>query len=353
MRADIYPLQVLLATLAGWLNRHQQDVIAYLVEENRVLKGRLKGKRLRLNDDQRRRLAAKAKRLGRQVLNRIATIVTPDTLMRWHRRLIALKWTFKANRVGRPGLMKAIAALIVRMARENSSWGYCRIQGELKALGHRVASTTISGVLKANGIRPVPERPSSWRSFLRAHWGEIAGMDFFTTEVWTPTGLKTYYVLFLIDLKTRSAHVAGITRNPDGAFMAQVARNLTDAVDGFLNGHRFMICDRDSCFTAQFRGILKDAGVRVIRTPLQAPNCNAYAERFVLSIKSECLNRMIFFGESSLRRAVAAYLEHYHTERAHQGLGNERIDGKAGSMVGEIRCQERVGGILKSYYRAA
>ena len=157
MRADIYPLQVLLATLAGWLNRHQQDVIAYLVEENRVLKEQLKGRRLRLNDGQRRRLAAKAKRLGRQVLNRIATIVTPDTLMRWHRRLIALKWTYTANRVGRPGLMKAIAALIVRMARENSGWGYCRIQGELKALGHRVASTTISGVLKDNGIRPAPE----------------------------------------------------------------------------------------------------------------------------------------------------------------------------------------------------
>ena len=353
MRADIYPLQVLLASLAGWLNRHQQDVIAYLVEENRVLKEQLKGKRLRLNDGQRRRLAAKAKRLGRQVLNRIATIVTPDTLMRWHRRLIALKWTFKTHRVGRPGLMKAIAALIVRMARENSGWGYCRIQGELKALGHRVASTTISGVLKDNGIRPAPERPSSWRSFLKAHWGEIAGMDFFTTEVWTPTGLTTYYVPFLIDLETRRAQVAGITRNPDGAFMAQVARNLTDAVDGFLTGHRFLICDRDSCFTAQFRRILKEAGVQVIRTPRQAPNCNAYAERFVLSIKSECLNRMIFFGESSLRRAIAAYLEHYHTERAHQGLGNERIDGNAGSCVGEIRCRERLGGILKSYYRAA
>ncbi len=128
MRADLYPLQVLLATLAGWMNRHQQDVIAYLVEENRVLKEQLKGRRLRLNDDQRRRLAAKAKRLGRRMLDRIATIVTPDTLMRWHRRWIALTWTYSTNRVGRPGLMKAIASLIVRMAADNSSWGYCRIQ---------------------------------------------------------------------------------------------------------------------------------------------------------------------------------------------------------------------------------
>ena len=177
MRADLYPLQVLLATLAGWLNRHQQDVIAYLVEENRVLKEQIKGKRMRLTDDQRRRLAAKAKRLGRKALNRIATIVTPDTLMRWHRRWIALKWTYAAKRVGRPGLMKKIAALIVCMARDNSSWGYCRIQGEIRALGHRVAPSTIAKVLKDNGMRPAPERPSSWRSFLKAHWGQ--------SPVWT------------------------------------------------------------------------------------------------------------------------------------------------------------------------
>ena len=286
------------------------------------------------------------------MLNRIATIVTPDTLMRWHRWLIAPKWTYAAKRVGRPGLMKKIAALIVRMARENSSWGYCRIQGELRAVGHRVAPSTIAKVLKDNGMRPAPERPSSWRSFLKAHWDQITGMDFFTTEVWTPRGLRTCYVLFLIELETRRVHVAGVTTNPHGAFMAQVARNLTDAVDGFLNGHRFVICDRDSCFTAQFRGILEAAGVEVIRTPRQAPNCNAHAERFVLSIKSECLDRMILFGESSLRRAVAEYVEHYHAERAHQGLGNERIQ-RAARAAGEVRCRARLGGILKTYYRAA
>ena len=131
MKADTYPLRVLLWTVSGWVNRHQQAVIDYLVEENRVLKEQMKGRKLRLTDDQRRRLAAKGKRLGRKTLNRVATIVTPDTIMRWHRRLIALKWTCKANRVGRPGLMKRIAALIVRMAVENSGWGYCRIQGEL------------------------------------------------------------------------------------------------------------------------------------------------------------------------------------------------------------------------------
>lgn len=353
MTAATFPLQMLVLTVSGWVNRHQQDVIAYVVEENRVLKEQMCGRKLRLNDDQRRRLAAKAKRLGRRALDGIATIVTPDTLMRWHRRLIAWKWTYEARRVGRPGLRKAIAALIVRMARENSSWGYCRIQGELKNLGHRVAASTIGNVLKDNGMRPAPDRPSSWRTFLRAHWGEIAGIDFFTTEVWTPLGLKTYYILFLIDLKTRSVHVASITTNPGASFMAQIARHLTDPMDGFLRTHRFVICDRDAKFTAQFRRILQGAGVEVIRTPKQAPNCNAHAERFVLSIKSECLNRLMFFGEASLRRAIAAYLQHYHQERPHQGRGNETLDPAPRPMVGEVRCTERLGGLLKHYYRAA
>lgn len=191
MKAHVYPLQVLLLTVSGWLNRHQADVIDYLVEENRVLKEQMKGRSLRLTDDQRRRLAAKAKLLGRKALNRVATIVTPDTLMRWHRRLIALKWTYEGKRIGRPGLMRTIRHLIVRMARDNSTWGYCRIQGELTGLGHRVASTTIANVLKENGIRPAPDRPSSWRSFLRAHWEQVGAADFSTTEVWTPTGLRT------------------------------------------------------------------------------------------------------------------------------------------------------------------
>jgi hypothetical protein len=344
---------MLLLTVSGWVNRHQQDMIAYLIEENRVLKEQLKGRRLRLNDDQRRRLAVKAKRLGRQTLTRVATIVTPDTLMRWHRRLIALKWTYEAKRVGRPGLMKAIAGLIVRMAQENSNWGYCRIQGELKGLGHRVAPSTIAKVLKENGIQPAPDRPSSWRSFIQAHWGEVVGADFFTTEVWTPRGLTTCYVLFLIDLKTRRVHFAGATPNPDEPFMAQVARNLTDAVGGFLAGHRFLICDRDAKFTAQFRRMLEDERVQMIRTPRQAPNCNAYAERLALSIESECLRRMIFFGEASLRQAIQTYLHHYHTERTHQGIGNEVIQCRDRVTQGEVYCRERLGGLLKHYYRAA
>lgn len=353
MLADTYPIRVLLMSLSGLVNRHQADVISYLVEENRVLKEQMKGRALRLNDDQRRRLAAKAKILGRKALNQVATIVTPDTLMRWHRRLIAIKWTYEAkNRVGRPGLMKRIKGLIVRMAIENSSWGYCRIQGELKAVGHTVASTTVANVLKENGIKPAPDRPSSWRSFLKSHWEQVAATDFFSVEVWTPKGLLTYYLLFVIDLKSRRVHLAGITRSPNEFFMTQVARNLTDCVDGFLKGYRFLILDRDSKFTDLFKSILRGAGVEPILTPYKAPNCNAFAERFVLSIKSECLDRMIFFGERSLRRAVTSYMEHYHLERAHQGLGNERIEVSI-QGTGSVQCSERLGGILKHYSRAA
>src|SRR5215468_7381109 len=159
MIADLTPLQVLLVTLAGWINRHQRHVIEYLVEENRVLKGQLTGRRLRLTDDQRRRLAVKGRRLGRRFLRQVATIVTPDTILRWHRQLIARKWTFTPRRLGRRGIMTEISSLIVRMATENPRWGYTRIQGALKNLGHDVARSTVATVLKATGLPPAPDRP--------------------------------------------------------------------------------------------------------------------------------------------------------------------------------------------------
>ena len=355
MTADYYPFQFLLLTFSGWVSREQQRTIEYLVEENRVLKEQLKGRKLRLTDDQRRRLAAKGKRLGRRLLNRVATIVTLDTIMRWHRRLIALKWTYETSAPGRRGIMKAIRELIVRMALENSTWGYTRIQGELEDVGHRVGRSTISRTLRENGITPAPDRPSSWKTFLKAHWGEMAATDFFTTEVWTTKGLLTYYTLFVIDLKSRRVHIAGSTPHPDEAFMAQVARNLTDAVDGFLLPHRILICDRDGKFTKQFRRLLSDAGVETVLTPPRSPNCNAFAERFVRSIKEECLGRMVVFGESSLRRAISEFVEHYHHERPHQGLGNQLIvpAERRPSAGTEIHAHERLGGLLRHYRRAA
>jgi putative transposase len=312
---EILPLQLLLTTFAGWVNRHQTQVIDYLIEENRVLKEQLGGRRLRLNDDQRRRLAAKGKMLGHRLLGRIATIVTPDTIMRWHRKLIAAKWTYHSNRIGRPGIMKAIRALIVRMATNNSSWGYCRIQGELRKLNHCVAPSTIAKTLKEHGIQPAPQRPTSWRTLLQSHADVIAGIDFFTVEVWTTRGLVTHYVLFLVHHATRAVHIAGITPNPNSAFIARVARNLTAIDPDFIRGIRYLIHDGDKCFTAQFKTILKDAGVKSVQICYQAPNMNAIAERWVLSVKSECTNRMIFFGVGSLWRALDSYCAHYHLDR--------------------------------------
>ncbi|MGH7307181.1 MAG: integrase core domain-containing protein [Candidatus Rokuibacteriota bacterium] len=354
MTANLSPLRLLLVVLAGWVNRHQQQIIEYLVEENRVLKEQLKGRRLRLTDDQRRRLAAKGHRLGRRVLKQVATIVTPDTILRWHRRLIAQKWTYTPKRPGRPGIMKEVASLIVRIATENPAWGYGRIQGALKNLDRRVARSTVAKVLKDNGIPPAPGRPSSWRTFLRAHWGAIAGADFLTTEVWTPRGLVTYYTLFVIDLRSRRVRVVRSTPNPDAAFMAQAARSLTDAVDGFLASHRVLICDRDGKWTEGFRDIVEGAGVRVVLTPLQGPNANAYAERFVRSVREECLDRLILFGERRLIRALDEFVAHYHGERNHQGLGNHLIAPEPRRRAGtQVRCRERLGGLLRYYHRAA
>ena len=348
MPALPHPAQILLVTLAGFLNRRQGQILDYLLEENRVLKEQLRGRRLRLTNDQRRRLAAKGARLGRRVLARVATIVTPDTILRWHRQLIAAKWTFGNQRVGRPGVRAEIRELVLRLARDNATWGYCRIQGALANLGHRVAPTTIRKLLREHGVRPSPERPTSWRTFLRAHWQAIAATDFFTAEVWTATGLRTYYVLFVLELHTRRVHLAGITRNPDDFFMAAAAERAL----AFLRGIRFLIADRDTKFSLRFRLVLEAAGVRLIRTPFLAPNANAHAERFVRSIKSECLDRLILFGEDHLRRAVTEYLEHYHRERNHQGLGNELIEGGEQPATGAVLCDERLGGLLRFYRRA-
>jgi transposase InsO family protein len=348
-------LQLLLATFAGWVGRKQTAIIAYLVEENRVLKEQLKsdGRRLRFTDGQRRRLAAKGKPLGRKVLRRIATIVTPDTILAWHRKLIAAKWTYPHKRVGRPGVMKEIRGLIVRMAEENPSWGYARIQGALKHLDHRVARSTVAKVLKEHGIHPSHNRPMSWRTFVRSHAHLIAAADFFTTEAWTARGLVRYFTLFVIDIATRRVYIAGTTANPTSAWMEQIARNLTDCEEGFLTGKRFLIIDRDAKFPRRFKSILEGSTVEILLTAYLAPNMNAYAERFVKSIKSECLDQMIFLGREALVRAIAEYVSHYHEERSHQGSGNMLISGVAPQCEGIVETRERLGGLLKYYYRRA
>jgi putative transposase len=351
---DVSALQMLLVAVTAWLDRGEREALAYLIEENRVLRRQLDGRRLRLSDNDRRRLAMRGYRLGRHGLRQIATIVTPDTLLRWHRQLIARKWTYARRRSGRCGVLAEIRRLVVRMAEENPTWGYTRIQGALKNLGHRVGRSTIVRILKAHGMPPVPERPTTWQAFLRAHWDAIAGADFFTTDVWTWRGLVTYYTVFVIDLASRRVHIVGSTPRPNEVFMRQVGRTLTTADDGVLVGHRVLICDRDAKWSSPVRQCLGEAGIRVSQTPFQAPNANAYAERFVRSIKEECLSRVIPIGEHHLRRTIAEFVEHYHGERNHQGLDNELIAGAPSGEDGHrIRRRQRLGGLLNYYCRAA
>jgi putative transposase len=247
--------------------------------------------------------------------------------------------------------------LVLHMAGKNASWGYDRIQGALTNLGHIIAPNTVKNILKRHGIEPAPGRDkrTSWKTFLKAHWDVMAATDFFTVEVWTPRELVTYYVLFIIHLSTRSVHIAGATTAPNGAFMKQVARNLTDVSEGFLLNSRYLIMDRDTKYTNDFREHLDREGVKPVRCPARAPNCNAFAERFVRSIKEECLDRMILFGEASLRRALREYVVHYQAERNHQGVGNRLLEPLAmvSSNDETIHRRERLGGMLNYYCREA
>ena len=348
-----------MVALAGWMNRRQQEVIEYLREENRVLREKLGHERIILNDNQRRRLATAAVKLGRDLLRQFGTLFSPDTLLRWYRRLVAMKYD-GADRRGKRGPVpkkaNSIRKLVLRMVGENPSWGYGRIHGELKALGYQVSWQTVRRVMLDAGLLPDPDRPykTTWKTFLQSHWESIAACDFFTVEAWTLRGLQRFLVFFVIDLATRKVEIAGIHADPCEAQMLQWARNLTDAQDGFLKGKRILIHDRDPLFTKKFQQTVKAGGVRCLKMPKQSPNLNAYAESFVKNITRECLSKMILFGERHVRFVISQYVEHYLTERPHRGVGNVRItDPEPDAGGGPVACRERLGGLLKSYYREA
>jgi transposase InsO family protein len=360
MQFVLQPWQLLFAILAGWVNQRQQAVIDYLRAENQVLKEKIGSKRILLNDDQRRRLAVQAKTLGRKLLDQLATIVTPNTLLRWHRQLVAQKWDYSARRQhpgGRPPTPAKVVELVVRLAHENPTWGYSRIQGALANLGHDIADTTVANILKEHGIEPAPERrrKTSWRSFLKSHWDVIASIDFTTIDIWTTGGLVTYYLLFVMKVATRQVHFAGCTVNPDGIWMQQIARNLTDSLSSFLVGTRYLIMDRDTKYTDAFRAALRLAGAICLRLPPRSPNLSPHIERFMRSLKTESLERLIIFGEVMLRRTVREFLDHFHRERNHQGLGNRIIEPgeEVGASEGRVACRQRLGGLLRYYYRRA
>ena len=358
MRAPLDPFSFVLTSIAGWMNQHQQHVIEYLMEENRVLREQMGSRRLRFSDNQRCRLAAKAKKLGRKLLAQVATIVTPETLLAWHRKLIAQKYDGSSfRRPGRRPTGKEIAALIVRMAEENRAWGYRRIQGALANLGHMLAHNTIANILKGHGIEPAAERSrkTTWREFLDRHWQQIVASDFFTIEVWTRSGLQRFVILFFMELSTRRVEIGGIASRANGLWMTQIARNLTDDIDGFFKGKRYLIHDRDPLYTREFLSMLDEHGIESVKLPPRSPNLNAYAERFVRTIKESCLERMILFGEEALRNAVHEFVAHYHLERNHQGLGNRLIVPPTATVktVGPVQRSQRLGGMLNYYHRAA
>jgi transposase InsO family protein len=359
VKVFLQPWQLLILVLAGWVNRRQQDVIEYLLAENRILRQKLGKKRILLTDQQRRRLAVKGKILGRKVLEQVAGIVTPETILRWHRELVARHWDYsiRCKKTGRPAVPKETVDLVLKLAKENPLWGYKRIQGAVANLGCLISDTAVGNILRAHGMDPAPDRKrqGSWKEFLSSHWDVLASVDFTTIEVWTKKGLVTYYLLFFMELATRRVHFAGLTVHPGEDWLLQAARNVTDADAGFLRGKRYLLMDRDGKFSEVFRGTLEAVGVKPVRLPPQSPNLNAHIERFMRSLKEECLERMIFFGEKSLQAATVIYVDHFLRERNHQGMGNRLLipGGEVIDKAGEIMCRERLGGLLRYYRREA
>jgi putative transposase len=345
----------LLAYITGTVDQELLLRNEYVVTENRLLRNQITG-RVRLTDAERKTLAAIGHKLGKQALAEVATIVKPETILGWHRKLITQKFEGSQQRPspGRPKIDQELETLIVRIAQENRSWGYDRIVGALANLGLTVSAQTVGNVLKRHGIPPAPERKTTttWKEFIRTHMDVLVATDFFTAEVWTLGGLVTYYVLFFIHLGSRRVQVAGVTPHPNEAWMVQMARNVTMEEWGVLSPGQYLIHDRDTKFCAAFQQIIDDAGVERVVLPPRSPNLNAYAERWVRSVKEECLSRLILFGEASLRHALTQYVEHFHHERNHQGKGNVLLFptvSQDAERAGPIQCRERLGGLLKYY----
>ncbi len=284
-------------------------------------------------------------------------MVSPGTLLRWHRELVRRKWTYRRKRVGgRPSLDPDTRELILRLGRENRTWGCIRIQGELAKLGIWVSATTIRTLLRGQGLGPAPRRSGpSWSQFLRAQARGILACDFFTVET---LFLKTLYVLFFIDVGTRRVHVAGVSANPNSAWVTQQARNVSYDLADRDSPVRFLIRDRDSKYTSSFDEVFRSDGTEVICTPIRAPKANAFAERWVRTVRMECLDWMLIFGRRHLEHVLAVYVEHYQRGRPHRGLGLATPIGPRGRAdtayrVGAVRRRDLLGGLIHEYSRAA
>jgi putative transposase len=283
--------------------------------------------------------------------------VRPETLLRWHRRLVARRWTYPSTSKGRPPISDEVQQLVVRVAHENPRWGYQRIHGELLRLGVRVSASSIRRVLWAHGLGPAPRRiPTSWRSFLRQQAAGIVACDFFTVDT---VFLQRVYVLFVIELASRRVHLAGVTAHPTGWWVAQQARNLIAVLDEQASAFKFLIRDRDAKFTRAFDEVWRSTGVEIIRTPVQAPNANAVAERWVGTVRRECLDRLLIVGCRQLLGVLRVYVEHYNRHRPHRSLGHMAPvpsvprEPRSGPILDGLRRRDLLGGLIHEYEPAA
>jgi transposase InsO family protein len=284
-------------------------------------------------------------------------LVRPETLLRWHRRMVRRRWTYPATRTGRPPLPDDLQQLIVRLARENPRWGYQRIHGELVGPGRRVSASSIRRVLRAHGLDPAPRRASTtWRSFLRQQAAGIIACDFFTVDT---IFLQRVYVLFFIELRSRRVHLAGVTGHPTGFWVAQQARNMVVSFGDRATAWRFLIRDRDAKFTRAFDDVWRSTGTEIICTPVQAPNANAVAERWVGTVRRECLDQLLIVGCQHLARVLQCYVEHYNQCRPHRSLGHIPpmapvvAEPRSGSVPGRLRRRDLLGGLIHEYEPAA
>ncbi|MFI4912337.1 MAG: integrase core domain-containing protein [Sedimentisphaeraceae bacterium JB056] len=336
-----------------------QKSIDYCIEENRVLRELLEQnygcKRIMLTDKQRRQLAKKGYALGKHILADVTVLFQPSTILGWYRKLIAQKYdsSKSGRKSGRPRVTAEKIENVLRIAKSNPSWGYDKIAGIMAYINLPLSRSTVKRILDDHGIVPEPDfqKRVTWKQFLKSHLDVISATDFFTVELLTKRGLVRCMVLFFIDIGTRKVEIAGVKCNPDGQWMQQIARNITDPFDGFLKDKRYLIHDRDSLYTTRFDEILENSGVEVVETSVCAPNMNAYAERFVQTIKQECLDKMVLTSQKQLEYVIEQFMEHYHHERPHLGLGGKIIAPLPQDKYGEIVEFQRLGGLLKSYRR--
>ena len=321
-----------------------------LRHEVMILRRQVKRPVYRMRD--RALLAAASRMLPRERWN--AFLVHPETIMRWHRRLVAHKWTRPHRRPGRPALDPEIRRLILRLARENPRWGYMRIKGELQGLGIRVSATAIAMLLRSHGIEPAPRRGPTWSQFLKAQASGIIACDFFTVET---ASLKTLYVLFFIEIGSRRVRVSVSTSSPNSVFVTQQARNLAMSLVDAGATITLLIRDRDAKFPRSFDDVFAGEGIRVIRTPIRAPNANAFAERWVESVRADCLDWLLILGPRHLDRVLRIYAKHYNQKRPHRGLqllAPESVAQVAGvGVVPNIQRRDRLGGLIHEYEIAA